>query len=123
MMRHCSISVFFYLALQAVSSSATVNCYTCQNCNLPIADGTTVSTKPECQKCKIEFTLGQSGGPTGVNATCETGSTCQASYNAKVDSVKVVSCCDTEKCNSLPGISAIILPNYLPILMAFLVSL
>ncbi|KAG5441597.1 hypothetical protein CSKR_202248 [Clonorchis sinensis] len=122
-MKHFLIFVFVHITSQAVSVFADVNCYTCQNCQLPVAQGTSVSTEAKCKKCQIEFNLGQSGGPTGVNATCDTGGTCQASYVAKAETAKFVACCTTAQCNSLPGVSATVLPHYLAICMGLLASL
>ncbi|OON22370.1 hypothetical protein X801_01728 [Opisthorchis viverrini] len=46
-------------------------CYECQNCSLPIKEGTKVSGKT-CEKCQIQFKLTDSGKATSVNAACKT---------------------------------------------------
>ncbi|KAG5441595.1 hypothetical protein CSKR_113939 [Clonorchis sinensis] len=101
----------------------TFTCYECQNCPLPIKEGTKVSEK-NCQACQIQFTLTESGKVTRVNAACKkTAEECQPSYNASGTSADVVACCGSSNCNSMPGSGLKILPGRVSLLPSLVLLL
>ncbi|TGZ66329.1 hypothetical protein CRM22_005389 [Opisthorchis felineus] len=111
-----AILILVFLIFEAVLG---ISCYTCQNCPLPIGKDTKVSNS-SCTKCQITFKLVGTGPPTQVNATCKkTNEQCQPNYTATDQDFQVVTCCEKDRCNSMPATAV----KHLPYHLSFLVPL